>query len=248
MKQIFPLLLVLFVAVGCTKDKLEFTEQVYEQKSTLPCQENCPTVTVKIPVAKNGKVVSDSINKRIFGVLRDIIYFGEEPYAATDYKQLLDSFIQSYDDMKTKFPKETIGWEAKVEGAVVYKSDSVINIKLTHYSYTGGAHGYSGERSLIFNAKTGKIIPNDQLFNDINGFKAFAEKKFREKYQIPENVSINATGLMFEEDVFALPGNIFYTDKGLLLYYNVYEVASYADREKELLLPYNEIEKYLKIK
>jgi hypothetical protein len=38
----------------------------------------------------------------------------------------------------------------------------------------------------------------------------------------------------------------FYTDKGLLLY-NSYE-ASYADGPKELLLPYVEVEEFLRLK
>jgi hypothetical protein len=53
---------------------------------------------------------------------------------------------------------------------------------------------------------------------------------------------------MFEDDTFQLPQNLFYTDKGLLLFYNPYEVASYADGTKELLLPYNEVDDYLLIK
>ncbi|MFV8388928.1 RsiV family protein [Flavobacterium sp. LB1P71] len=65
---------------------------------------------------------------------------------------------------------------------------------------------------------------------------------------MPENKSINATGLMFEDEKFYLPQNIFYTDKGLLLYYNSYEAASYADGPKELLLSYKEVNEYLAVK
>jgi hypothetical protein len=54
--------------------------------------------------------------------------------------------------------------------------------------------------------------------------------------------------LMFEDEKFYLPQNIFYTDKGLLLYYNSYEAASYADGPKELLLPYKEVNEYLMVK
>ena len=123
-----------------------------------------------------------------------------------------------------------------------------MNIEIKHYTYTGGAHGYQGLRSLLFDPNTGKYIPNSQLFKDPNAFKAFAEKKFRAKYKIPETTSINATGLMFEDEKFYLPQNIFYTDKGLLLYYNSYEAASYADGPKEILLPYKEVNDYLLLK
>jgi hypothetical protein len=53
---------------------------------------------------------------------------------------------------------------------------------------------------------------------------------------------------MFEEDKFALPQKFFTTDKGLLLYYNSYEAASYADGPKELLPGNATIESHLKLK
>ena len=123
-----------------------------------------------------------------------------------------------------------------------------MNIRIDHYTFTGGAHGYEGLQSLLFDPDTGKSISNDKLFKNKNAFKAFAEKKFRAKYNIPESGSINATGYQFEEDKFELPQNIFYTDKGLLLHYNQYEAASYADGPKELFFPYTEINEFLAIK
>ena len=91
-------------------------------------------------------------------------------------------------------------------------------------------------------------IKNNQLFKSEKDFKAFAEKEFRNKYKIPANGSINPTGLMFENEKFNLPLNIFYTKEGLLLYYNSYEAASYADGPKELLLPYDKVNDYLLFK
>ncbi|MFV5690639.1 PdaC/SigV domain-containing protein [Flavobacterium sp. LT1R49] len=241
----FILFSVLLFSVARCSNELVFEEQSFQKKTTLPCKENCPQITVKIPVAKDIPVVADSINKKVFSVLKEIIYFGEKPYTSTNYNGLLTSFIDSYEKLQKEFPKDTFGWEGKIEGNIKYQSDSILNIEIKHYTFTGGAHGYEGLRSLIFNPETGKYIPNNQLFKNKNTFMAFAEKKFRAKYKIPENKSINATGLMFEDEKFYLPQNIFYTDKGLLLYYNSYEAASYADGPKELLLSYKEVNDYL---
>lgn len=247
MNKFFTLAILVLFLSSC-KNELTFKEAHFEKKSSLPCEENCPLVILTVPVAENVPIVADSINKKIFSVVREIIYFGEKPYPSTDYQGLLDSFIGSYDEMKTKYPKDTFGWEGKIEGKVAYESDSILNIKIKHYTFTGGAHGYEGIRSLLFDPKTGKNIPNEFLFRDLNKFRAFAETKFRAKYKIPTEQNINATGLMFEEDVFELPLSIFYTEKGLLLYYNTYEVASYADGPKELLLTYKELKPYLLVK
>lgn len=247
MKKFLTLTILMILLVSC-KNELTFKEVHFEKKSSLPCKENCPEVTVTIPVASNVPIVADSINKKVFAVVKEIIYFGEKPYTSTDYQGLLDSFIGSYDEMKTKYPKEIFGWEGKLEGKVAYHTDSILNIKIEHYTFTGGAHGYSGIRSLLFDPKTGKHIPNEFLFRNINQFKAFAEKKFRAKYKIPADQNINATGLMFESDKFELPMSFFYQENGLLLYYNTYEVASYADGPKELLLSYEELKPYLLLK
>lgn len=245
MKQYTFLVFLFLIFISCNKE-LSFKNETFKKKSTLPCKTDCPQIAIDIPIARNIPVVADSINKKILSVLKEIVYFGEKPSEVKDYNSLTTSFIASYEEMHKKFPNETFGWEAKIKGNVEYQSDQILNIKLDHYTFTGGAHGYQGFRSLLFNPKTGKIIFSDQLFKNEKEFKAFAEKEFRNKYKIPAKANINVTGLMFEKDTFQLPQNIFYTNEGLLLYYNSYEAASYADGPKEILFPYDKISKYLK--
>ncbi|WP_149206035.1 DUF3298 and DUF4163 domain-containing protein [Flavobacterium johnsoniae] len=243
---IFTILLCL-IFTSCKKE-LSFENETFEEKSTIPCKNDCPDITIEVPIAKNKKVVADSINKKVFAVIKEIIYFGEDSTKVNDYKSLSKSFIASYEEMHQKFPNDTFGWEGKITGNVEFESEQIVNIKIDHYTFTGGAHGYQGFRSLLFNRKTGKFIFNKDLFKNEKEFKAFAEKEFRAKYHIPEKANINATGLMFENDKFQLSQNIFYTSEGLLLYYNSYEAASYADGPKEILFPYDKVKSFLKVK
>ena len=244
MKHYTFLVFLFLIFISCSKE-LSFENETFEKKSKIPCKTDCPQITIDIPVAKNIPIVADSINKKIFSVIKEIVYFGEKRLKSNDYNMLATSFIASYEEMHKKFPQETYGWEGKIKGNVEFRSDQIINIKIDHYTFTGGAHGYQGFRSLLFNAKTGKTIFSGQIFKNEKEFKAFAEKAFREKYKIPAKSNINATGLMFENDKFQLPQNIFYTEEGLLLYYNSYEAASYADGPKEIIFPYDEVNKYL---
>lgn len=232
------------IFTSCKKE-LSFENEKFEDKSTIPCKSDCPQITIEVPIAKNGRVISDSINKKVFAVIKEIVFFGEDSTKVDDYKSLSKSFIESYEEMRQKFPNDTFGWEAKIIGDKEFESDQILNLKIDHYTFTGGAHGYQGYRSLLFNKKTGKVIFNNQLFKNEKEFKTLAEKTFRAKYKISEKANINATGLMFENDKFQLPQNIFYTSEGLLLYYNSYEAASYADGPKEIIFPYNEVSKYL---
>ena len=246
MKPFVCCFLLLFVFASCSKE-LEFETQTFEKRTTLKCQGLCPKITIKVPVAKDG-VAADSINARIFSKLKEIVYFGENPYDSKNYQELADDFIASYEKMQKENPDELIGWEGDVSGRLVYISDKVIDIELQHYTFTGGAHGYSGKTSLIFNRETGRSIPADSIFTDVKAVTALAEKRFREKFKVPETSPINSGGLMFEDEKFALPATIFFSDKGILLYYNTYEIASYADGPRDLMLPYAEVDKYLKIK
>lgn len=247
MKYFIVYSLILLSMAQCSNE-LVFEEQSFQRKTALPCAANCPEIKVKIPVANGVPIVADSINKKVFSVLKQIIYFGEKPYTSKDYNGLLKSFIDSYEQLQKEFPKDKFGWEGDIKGSVTYQSENILNIQIDHYTYTGGAHGYHGLRSLLFNTETGKSISVNQLFKDRDLFKAFAEKKFREKYKIPANKEINSSGLMFENEKFQLPQNIFFTDSGILLYYNSYEIASYADGAREMLLPYNEVNDFLKVK
>ena len=84
-----------------------------------------------------------------------------------------------------------------------------------------------------------------ELFEDKEGFEQYAETQFRLQQNIPVNNPINSTGFMFEKNHFYLPENIGFTEKGLKLLYNQYEVASFADGPIELTLPYKDIQKFL---
>ena len=236
--------LFLFICMSCSKG-LDFENQSFEKSTNVDCTENCPSIQIDIPVAKNAGTISDSINNNVFTTVKSIVDFGDKPNNSKNYNELAQSFIQNYEKIKRDFPRDHFGWEAKIEGEVQYKSENIINITINHYTFTGGAHGYAGLRSLIFDPKTGKKIPNEKLFKNWNLFKVFAEKKFRQKYKIPTDQSINSTGMFFENDVFQAAQNIFFTNEGIVLHYNPYEIAAYVDGSRALLIKYEEANDYL---
>lgn len=248
MKYIIPSCFLLLILTSSCSKEMTFETETYAKPAPKDCKKNCPELSMSYLVAKNGGVVSDSINNKLFKVYKEIIYFGEKQYDVKTYEALGDAFLQSYAKLKVDFPEDSFGWEGTVASKVVYTSDKLINIVTESYVFTGGAHGYSGTRSLIFDAFTGKSIPVSDLFLDKEKFVKFAEEKFRKKYDLPDSENINSKGFMFEEDIFVLPQNVIFKEDGIVLYYNIYEIAAYADGAKELFIPYSEADQYLATK
>lgn len=247
MKRYVQSLLLLVVLNSCSNE-LSFENKEFKQKSTLLCKKNCPEIKITIPFATNNSSVADSLNQKVFSVVKDLVYLEDQPLKNEAYEALLSSFINSYESTKQEAPDATFGWEANIEATIKYKSENVINIEIDHYTFTGGAHGYEGLQSLLFDPKTGKTIPNDALFQNLSELKKTVEKKFRIKYQIPLKGNINQTGYLFEDDTFQLPKNIFFTTDGLLFHYNPYEAAAYVEGPKTLFIPYSSLKKHLILK
>ena len=86
------------IFTSCKKE-LSFENETFEEKSTIPCSNDCPKITIEVPIAKNIKVTSDSINKKVFAVIKEIVFFEEDSVKVDDYRALAKSFIASYEEM-----------------------------------------------------------------------------------------------------------------------------------------------------
>jgi len=211
--------------------------------TNIKCNE-CPEVYIEVPKALGNNKLAKSINLALQEEVISKLTFDDEINAET-IQEAISSFTNGYFELKNIYPDETIGWKSKINGIVTYEDDELLTIELESYIFTGGAHGYGSTNYLNFNKKRGKEMEDWELFDDKEGFEHYAESQFRLQQNIPANSSINSTGFMFEKDHFYLPENMGFTNKGLKLLYNQYEVASYADGPIELTLPYKDIQKFL---
>lgn len=123
----------------------------------------------------------------------------------------------------------------------MYQSPYVVSIAMTSYTNTGGAHGMVVVSFLNFDVKTGNLIENDALINDLSAFKELAKTYFNQEIE-------GKRDLYFEPENFTLPANIGFNDDGLILLYNSYEIAPYSTGLTEFTIPYETIEGYLNFK
>jgi len=241
MKSPIFYLLGLLLLIGCSSDNNLTFETISITEKDCP---DCPDVSVEIPKALQTTKLSATINAALEEELISLLVFDDEVEPSSLNEAIL-SFKNGYQELKKLYPDETAGWKAKIDGTVTYEDKNKLTIELKSYLFTGGAHGYSSNRFLNFDKRKGKELENWELFKDLEHFKKFAETKFRIQERIPQDDTINSTGFMFERDGFYLPENIGFTEKGLMLLYNQYEVASYAEGAIMLTLPYGEVKNYL---
>lgn len=241
MKFRFSFLILVLFFFSCEKDTTITFEPLSLKKET--CKE-CPLIEVSIPKAIGKNKIDQVINTALREEVISILKFDDEIDVAT-IEDAMTSFESENKKLKEKFPEETTQWEAKLQGEVTYEDDYILTIRLNSYLFTGGAHGYSTIRFLNFDKIKTKELDQSELFKDKDSFTEFAETNFRSQEDIPSNAPINSTGFMFENDAFYLPENIGYTKEGLQLFYEQYEIASYADGPIILILAYPEVKKYL---
>ncbi len=138
----------------------------------------------------------------------------------------------------------TFNYTKEQKFAAIHANRHFVSVKDQAYYFTGGAHGFRVTVYTLIENKTGQPVDNwHTLFTDTNAVLKIAESTFRKAKKIPDGETINQS--WFWNGKFYLPDNFAYTEKGILFFYNVYEIAPYEQGETELLLDYESLGKLL---
>lgn len=161
-----------------------------------------------------------------------------------DLNTILNTFNSEYIEFKKEFAEESeTVWELHIETELTYQSETIITIAISTYEFKGGAHGNDTITFLNLDAKTGVVLTQNDIIKDLNDFKFLAERHFIKSLDV-ENHNLAMEDFFFGKP-FQLPENIGFSDDGLVLLYNTYEVASYNEGYTEFVIPFNELQSYL---
>lgn len=240
MKKISLALITALVLLACNEDvKLQFETQHIEKSSDA-------VIVINYPKAIGTKAVAEKINQQLEHVIANEMNMAETPENEVSLSQAVSQFDKEYKTFKKDFQDSAQKWEAKVDGKILFESPEVITISLQSYIDTGGAHGNSRVTYLNFNPKNGVLLAQNDIISDLAEFKKVAEKAFKEQTK-PKDNDESMEDFFFGED-FQLPSNIGFTQNGLIMLYNNYEIASYAQGNTKIILPYDQINSQLKVK
>ena len=202
--------------------------------------ENNSIVETNIPQAIGTSDISNNINENIENVISGLLNIGDaDDVSVKTVEESITLFNNEFQSFKNDFPESAQQWEAQIDGDVMYQSPEIVSIALTSYINTGGAHGILTINILNFNTETGLKISNDSLFTNMDAFKSVAKPYFEKTIKEKGNN-------FFDTDVFELPSNIGFSEEGVILLYNVYEIAPYSTGITEFTIPYDQISALLK--
>lgn len=189
---------------------------------------------ISFPKINSTKYMSeaDKINTIIE---KDIITWRE------DLTQLSKQYEKEFKDSKG----ELIPFELVTKYDVTYNDNNLLSIPMDYYQFTGGAHGLTTKIGYNFQIDNGNKLKLKELFNDNFDFKTIINKKIMQEIaKKPQEYfgdGADFKGIKDEQD--------FYLAKdGLVVYFQLYEIAPYSSGIKEFKIPYGDIEKGLKFK
>lgn len=142
------------------------------------------------------------------------------------------------------------GWSYSLESQnisiPVFFNDKLFVLSNFDYSYTGGAHGNYGTGFTNLDLKRKKVLTlNDVVTKKgIEKLPALLEKYFKIQRGVPQEKTLQDAGLFIDtipvnENFMISPGNIMFN-------YVPYEIASYADGEIKITIPFSEISAFIK--
>jgi len=121
---------------------------------------------------------------------------------------------------------------------VIYNDQSWLVLKNAMTSYTGGAHGMYSSRFQNMDMKSERDWDINQVLNDTVALKPYLELAARDYFGVQSTEDISSRLLVTE---IPATSNFYVTPSGLTFVYNPYEIASYADGEIQLFIPYEKL-------
>lgn len=169
MKRLLPAILIsLALVTACDT----FKASVFEDEMVMPLegsQEDSLFYKVSLQYASKGMLIPamEKMNSAIVAQAFDMegVDIGPLEETAAQYREnLIDEYITENSGMVGEIPVLT--WEDTLTGEFTAKYKGWRNYLINYYWYRGGAHGASTCCQIVFDAKTGDVVTEADIFTD----------------------------------------------------------------------------------
>jgi hypothetical protein len=195
----------------------------------------------------SGKVagkIRNLLNEKLIGRVNqhgDSASIARTPTALESISGAFDVFQKNYNDFKKDFPEAPGCWEVGLKGDTVMVTPKILFYQLDHYSFTGGAHPNTFRSFHAFSASDGSERQVKEFVADSIALVKLVEKHFRQTEKLAPETDLDKAGYFLLNHQFALPVSYVFTPKGVLFYYNPYEIAPYARGAIVFTISYEEL-------
>ncbi|WP_431133371.1 DUF3298 and DUF4163 domain-containing protein [Psychroserpens mesophilus] len=238
MKKHLLYIIILSFFFSCKEDvKIEFSEANIETSEDAD-------ISINFPKATGNKDASELINSTIQNYIISQTNLSEDSLTNLTIEDAVKRFNTEFNNFKNDFPDSPQKWEAFIDGEVTYRSPEVICIAINTYLDTGGAHGNTNIKFFNFDSQTGKLYSKADLITDVQALSEIIENTLKNHVKSDSGESME--NFFFGKD-FQLPESIGFSDEGLIVLYNPYEIASYSQGIIEFTISFEEISSFLNI-
>ena len=121
--------------------------------------------------------------------------------------------------------------------------NGILSVVFLDSEYTGGAHGMYDMNAYTIQIATGKVYSLGDLFKKNSNYTSLIRNEIMHQLQVKNDRMFNTA------DFKVIPSNQRYylTDKGIVIYFALYEYTPYVSGIPEYVIPYTKVKKYLAI-
>lgn len=217
-----------------TIDKKEINEESEFFKEDI----KYPQLKINNQYVNKNDVHTKSINSINEKIKLDVDKFAKE------IKDLSNTYKQDYEKENSKSKEKPMKYQYEAVGDynVQYNKNNILSIPLTLYQFTGGAHGLTSINSYNYDLDKGKEIQLQDLFKENTKYKEVINKQIQQ--EIDKNKGIYFNG---ENGFKGISDNqkFYITDKGIVIYFTLYEIAPYSTGIPTFTITWDEIIDYL---
>ncbi len=224
--------------MSCKKEvRVDFSEEIIETS-------DITEIAINYPKANGSEEITNRINKTLERHIIKQINVSENEDTKGNLYDAIAKFNYEYKSFKNDFPETALPWEAFIDGEVTYRSPEIISIAITSYLDTGGAHGNSSVRFFNFDPQTGEQLFINDLVSNVEGLSNVIKEKLVTAIKAEADDAMQ--DVFFGKD-FQLPETLGYSDEGLIILYNPYEIATYTQGIVEFSIPFEAVNTFLKL-
>lgn len=182
-------------------------------------------------------------------------------YAAFDLEEeepgtVEEAALRYEDDLKDEYfsdneellggaePEGMLSWEDRINGYFSGRYHQFVSYMIEYSNFRGGAHGSNSMFPLVFDTRTGDVVPEEAFFAD--GYVAPVAELIRAR--LPEALDNNEEDLaaVFGADLMGPNGNYELTSGGVTWYYQSFDIAPSYLGVISVFVPWKELKPYIR--